>query len=145
MFMWDLKNCPFYGVSALDCPLWRGFVTRDSLGIRQGQNFLSVLERCPLQRMSALGRFHCIIPFLEWKIGKFENVQIFTHYKILIMASKKERNHYDLKEIESYCITKTFAKRLARKKSSLYILANRQRRNGCQGQSWVGMIIVRRK
>ena len=32
-------------VSALDCPLWRGFVIRDSLGIRRGQKFLSVLER----------------------------------------------------------------------------------------------------
>ena len=32
----------------MECPLWRGFVIRDSLGIRPGQNFLSVLERCPL-------------------------------------------------------------------------------------------------
>ena len=40
MFMRDLKK-----VSALECPLWRGFVIRDSLGIRPGQNFLSVLER----------------------------------------------------------------------------------------------------
>ena len=31
------------------------------------------------------------------------------------MASKKERNHYDLKEIENYCRTKTFPKRLAGK------------------------------
>ena len=29
------------------------------------------------------------------------------------MARKKERNHYDVKEIESYCRTKTFPKRLA--------------------------------
>ena len=36
----------------------------------------------------------------EWKIGKFKNVRIFKHYKTLIMSSKKERNHYDLKEIE---------------------------------------------
>ena len=36
----------------------------------------------------------------EWKIGKFENVRIFKH-KILIMSSKKERNHYDLKEIKN--------------------------------------------
>ena len=43
----------------MECSLWKGFVIRDSLGIRPGQNFLSVLERCPLQRMSALGRFHC--------------------------------------------------------------------------------------
>ena len=54
MFSGDLKK-----VSALECPLWRGFVIRDSLGIRPGQNSLSALERCPLQRMSALGRFHC--------------------------------------------------------------------------------------
>ena len=26
------------------------------------------------------------------------------------MTSKKERNHYDLKEIENYCITKSFSK-----------------------------------
>ena len=31
------------------------------------------------------------------------------------MASKKERNHFDLKEIENYCRTKTFPKRLAGK------------------------------
>ena len=31
------------------------------------------------------------------------------------MASKKERNHYDLKEKENYCRTKTFSNRLARK------------------------------
>ena len=39
MFMRDLKK-----VSALECPLWRGFVIRDSLGIHPGQNFLSALE-----------------------------------------------------------------------------------------------------
>ena len=32
----------------MECPLWRDFVIRDSLGIRPGQNTLSVLERCPL-------------------------------------------------------------------------------------------------
>ena len=31
------------------------------------------------------------------------------------MVSKKERNHYDLKEIENYRITKTIPKRLAGK------------------------------
>ena len=36
----------------------------------------------------------------EWKIGKFENVRIFN-YRILITECKKERNHYDLKEIET--------------------------------------------
>ena len=36
------------GVRFMECPLWRGFVIRDSLGIRPGQNFLPVLERCPL-------------------------------------------------------------------------------------------------
>ena len=35
-------------VRFMDCPLCRGFVIRDSLGICPGQNFLSVLERCPL-------------------------------------------------------------------------------------------------
>ena len=37
----------------------------------------------------------------EWKIAKFENVRIFKYYKILIKSSKKERNHYDLKEMEN--------------------------------------------
>ena len=31
------------------------------------------------------------------------------------MESKKERNHYNLKEIENYCRKKTFPKRLAEK------------------------------
>ena len=35
-------------VRFMECPLWRGFVIKDSLGIRLGQNVLSVLERCPL-------------------------------------------------------------------------------------------------
>ena len=35
-------------VCYMECPLWRGSVIRDSLGIRPGRNFLSVLERCPL-------------------------------------------------------------------------------------------------
>ena len=34
----------------------------------------------------------------EWEIGKFENVLIFKH---LIMSSKRERNQYDLKEMEN--------------------------------------------
>ena len=42
------KSVRFYGVSSLECPLWRGFVIRNSLGIRPGQNFFSVLESCPL-------------------------------------------------------------------------------------------------
>ena len=33
-------------VHFMECPLWRGFVIRDSLGIPAGQNFLSLLERC---------------------------------------------------------------------------------------------------
>ena len=46
-------------VCFMECPLRRGFVIRDSLEIRPEQNCLFVLERCPLWRMSALGRFHC--------------------------------------------------------------------------------------
>ena len=42
------KSVPLYGASALECPLWRGFVIRNSLGIRPGQIFFSVLESCPL-------------------------------------------------------------------------------------------------
>ena len=37
----------------------------------------------------------------EWRIGKSGNVRIFKHYKILTMLSKKERNLYDLKEMEN--------------------------------------------
>ena len=32
-------------VQFMECPLWRGFVIRDCLGIRPGQRFLSTLER----------------------------------------------------------------------------------------------------
>ena len=33
-----------------------------------------------------------------------------VHYKIMILANKKERNHYDLKKTENYCKTKNFPK-----------------------------------
>ena len=33
-------------VHFLGCPLWRGFVVRDSLGICPRQDFSSVLKRC---------------------------------------------------------------------------------------------------
>ena len=36
---WTGKNCPLYGVSALECLLWRGIVIKDSLGIRPGKSF----------------------------------------------------------------------------------------------------------
>ena len=55
-------------------------------------------------------------------IGKFENVRVFKHYKILIMASKKERNHYDLTGIENYFRTKSFSKSLAVKKGKKQVL-----------------------
>ena len=45
-------------VRFMECPLWRGFVVRDYLGIHPGQNFLSVLRE-----VSALGRFHCVRVF----------------------------------------------------------------------------------
>ena len=35
-------------VRFMECLLWRGFIIIDSLGIRLGQNFLSVLQRCLL-------------------------------------------------------------------------------------------------
>ena len=63
-------------VCSMECPLWRGIVIRDSLGNRPRHDFLSVLESCPLQSMSALGRFHCtqlatlcfyhIKPYILW-------------------------------------------------------------------------------
>ena len=45
--------------------------------------------------------YSIIILCFEWKSGKFENVRIFKHYKILIVSSKKEGNHYDLNEMEN--------------------------------------------
>ena len=42
------KNCLLYGVSALECSLWRDFGIRDSLRIRMREFYLSFLERCPL-------------------------------------------------------------------------------------------------
>ena len=52
-------------VRFLGCPLWRGFVVRDSLGIRPGQDFLSVLKRCrfrgcPLEGGSTVVYYHRI-------------------------------------------------------------------------------------
>ena len=44
--------------------------------------------------------YSIIILYFKWKIGKFENVRIFKHYKILIVSSKKERNHHDLEKME---------------------------------------------
>ena len=35
-------------VRFMECLLLRGFVIKDSLGIRPGQKFVSILERCPL-------------------------------------------------------------------------------------------------
>ena len=59
MFMRDLKKVSTlwsfrFRVSALERFCYKGFLKNSS-----GTKFLSVLERCPLQRMSALGRFHC--------------------------------------------------------------------------------------
>ena len=52
------KKCPLYVVSALECPLWKGFVIRDSLGIRPGQNF------CPLYGGSTVVKpLHFIVNF----------------------------------------------------------------------------------
>ena len=33
-------------VRFMECPLWRGFVVRDYLGIHPGQNFLSSISIC---------------------------------------------------------------------------------------------------
>ena len=52
MFMRDLKK-----VSALECPLWRGFVIRNSLGIRPGQIFFFRLREVYALEDVALGRF----------------------------------------------------------------------------------------
>ena len=50
MFMQDLKKkCPLYGMSALERFCYRGFLKNLS-----GTKFFVVLERYPLQRMSAL-------------------------------------------------------------------------------------------
>ena len=60
-------------------------------------------------------KYSIIVLCFEWKIAKFENVGISKHYKILIMASEKEKNHYDLTEIENRRRKKTFPKGLARR------------------------------
>ena len=72
-------------------------------------------------RINAVNKisYSIIILYFEWKIVKFQNVWIFQHYKIRIMASKKEGNHYALKEIETYCRTKTFPKRPGGKGSKI--------------------------
>ena len=66
------------------------------------QSFVFVLFR-PREWVIAVDRINYSIILLcfNWKIGKFENAQIFKHYKILAMSSKKERNHYYLKEMEN--------------------------------------------
>ena len=89
MFMRELKKCLLYEVSTLECPLWRGFIIRDSLGIHPGQNFLSALQRCPFWRMSALERFHCnCFPELTI-IRQMFNIQIF---KVFCFAFTKQVN-----------------------------------------------------
>ena len=45
--------------------------------------------------------YSIIILCFQGKVGKLENFRIFKHYKTLIMSNKKERNHYDLKEMEN--------------------------------------------
>ena len=60
----------------------------------------------------------------------YKRVSYKKKIQVLIMASKKERNHYDLKEIKNYSITKIFSNKLARKNPLLYILANEYRING---------------
>ena len=37
----------------------------------------------------------------EWNIGKIEDGRIFKHYKTLMLEGKKERNHFNLKQIEN--------------------------------------------
>ena len=56
----------------------------------------------PQEWIIAINRINYSIIILDFerKIGKFENVRIFKQ-KIMIMASKKERNHYGLKKIEN--------------------------------------------
>ena len=58
------------------------------------------------QLLLTVYNYSIMILCLEWKIGKFENVRIFKHYRMLIIEGKKERNHYDLKEIENIKIAR---------------------------------------
>ena len=50
-------------VRLMECPLWRGFVIRDSFGIRPGQNFFFVR----LREVSALEdvRFREVPPYIH--------------------------------------------------------------------------------
>ena len=67
MFMQDLKKVSAlwsvrFRVSALERFCYKGFLRNLS-----GTNVFSVLGRCPVYRMSALGRFHCTMKFV-WVI-----------------------------------------------------------------------------
>ena len=48
MFMRGLKKVPALWSVHFRVSAFEGFVVTDSLGTHPGQNFLSVLERCPL-------------------------------------------------------------------------------------------------
>ena len=94
------KKCQIYGVFALECSLWRGFVIKDSLGIRPGQNVLSVLERCSIQRMSALGRFDCSSKEITSRTVKKFNVkyvpEIFIERELRSLNRDKSTGIHDL-------------------------------------------------
>ena len=47
-------------VPAIKCPLYRGSLKGKLIGINPFSRKVSVIERCPLYKMSAIERFHCI-------------------------------------------------------------------------------------
>ena len=57
------KNVRYTEVSAIMCPLHRGFSTAVWLSFHPFQRKISVMRRCPQYRMSAIRRFHCIIKY----------------------------------------------------------------------------------
>ena len=86
-----------YLVEILNKP--NSFTIVTSKNILKMSNYLLILSIFfPIMRI----RSFVVYALFESKTSKLENVRIFKHYKILIIESKKERNHYDLKEIEIY-------------------------------------------
>ena len=75
------KKCPFYGVSPLECPLWRGFVIRDSLGILR-------FRECLLQ-------WGYTVPtemLMQTRQGKSSKSLRFNFYVVLQPAFKRSRS-----------------------------------------------------
>ena len=63
-------------MSTIKCPLHKGFVMRLWPSFYPFLRKFSVVERCPLYRMSAIGRFHCSC-LLKWSINRL-SLRLFS-------------------------------------------------------------------